>query len=352
MRRGVAGPLGPSHTGGMSPPEPGAAGGGPPALTVAAAARRLGVAPATLRTWARRYGLGPSAHEAGSHRRYTSGDLARLVVMRRLTLEGVPPVDAARTAVESTPDPAEDGAGREGAPVVRVITSPAAEELVSAARSTTALLDARTALTRRPSPAGRDALQQAALDSDAGACTRLVAAACAEHGPVAAWEDLVCPALRVLGRRWEATGVGVDTELLLSAAVLAALRGLPAPERTTSAVVLLAAAEGEASSLPLHVLAAEVAAAGAVPRVLAPGLPREALAAAVRRTGPVALLLHASRPVADGGQLAALPRLRAPARLVLSGPGWDGVRLPEGRTASRAETLAGARDLLGLAAAP
>ena len=31
-----------------------------PALAVAAVARRLGVAPATLRTWDRRYGLGPS----------------------------------------------------------------------------------------------------------------------------------------------------------------------------------------------------------------------------------------------------------------------------------------------------
>ena len=39
-------------------------------LTVAAVARRLGVAPATLRTWDRRYGLGPSSHEAGEHRRY------------------------------------------------------------------------------------------------------------------------------------------------------------------------------------------------------------------------------------------------------------------------------------------
>ena len=37
-----------------------------PALTVAAVARRLGVAPATLRTWDRRYRLGPSAHLAGS----------------------------------------------------------------------------------------------------------------------------------------------------------------------------------------------------------------------------------------------------------------------------------------------
>ncbi|WP_418607771.1 MerR family transcriptional regulator [Georgenia sp. SUBG003] len=40
--------------------------GGAP-LTVAAVAGRLGVAASTLRTWDRRYGLGPSAHEAGAH---------------------------------------------------------------------------------------------------------------------------------------------------------------------------------------------------------------------------------------------------------------------------------------------
>jgi hypothetical protein len=70
-----------------------------PMLTVAAVARRLGVAPSTLRTWDRRYDLGPSAHTAGSHRRYGPTDLARLVVMRRLTLEGVPPAEAARIAL-------------------------------------------------------------------------------------------------------------------------------------------------------------------------------------------------------------------------------------------------------------
>ena len=75
-----------------------------PMLTVAAVARRLGVAPSTLRTWDRRYDLGPSAHTAGSHRRYGPEDLARLVVMRRLTLEGVPPAEAARIALAAPPD--------------------------------------------------------------------------------------------------------------------------------------------------------------------------------------------------------------------------------------------------------
>ena len=61
------------------------------ALTVAAVARRLGVAPATLRTWDRRYGLGPSEHSSGEHRRYSETDLARLTLMRKLVIAGVAP---------------------------------------------------------------------------------------------------------------------------------------------------------------------------------------------------------------------------------------------------------------------
>jgi MerR family transcriptional regulator, light-induced transcriptional regulator len=336
----------------MPPSERRTAGADGPALGVAAVARRLGVAPATLRTWARRYGLEPSAHQAGSHRLYTPEDLARLVVMRRLTLEGVPPVQAARSAAAMVVPSQE---GHEALTVLRPEPGQAAGPGPDVATVTTwaASLPAdRTPLTRRPSPAGRDALQQAALDSDVAACTALVAGACQERGPVAAWDQLVQPALRALGRRWEATGVGVDTEVLLQAAVLAALRDLPVPEPRTSAGVLLAAAEGESSSLPLHVLAAAVSLDGVRPWVLAPGLPREAVAVAVRRTGPVAVLLHADHPVRDAAQLAPLPRLRAPSRLVLSGPGWGGVHLPEGRAAQVAPTMEEARLLLAVATAP
>ena len=62
-------------------------------LTVAAVARRLGVAPATLRTWDRRYGLGPSEHSSGEHRRYSAIDISRLTLMRKLVIAGVSPAE-------------------------------------------------------------------------------------------------------------------------------------------------------------------------------------------------------------------------------------------------------------------
>ncbi|HMA46918.1 MAG TPA: MerR family transcriptional regulator, partial [Frankiaceae bacterium] len=70
------------------PPDPA---DGAPRYTVAAVARRLGIAPATLRTWDRRYGMGPTDHQAGTRRRYSHADVARLELMRRLTVDGVAP---------------------------------------------------------------------------------------------------------------------------------------------------------------------------------------------------------------------------------------------------------------------
>jgi len=67
-------------------------------LTVAAVARRLGVAPATLRTWDRRYGITPTDRTSGGHRRYTPEDVALLDRMRRLVIQGLPPAEAARCA--------------------------------------------------------------------------------------------------------------------------------------------------------------------------------------------------------------------------------------------------------------
>src|SRR5262245_61301382 len=73
-------------------------------LSAGEVARRLGVAVTTVRTWDRRYGLGPARREPGRHRRYGPGDLARLELMRRLIGDGVAPAEAARVA-RTTPAP-------------------------------------------------------------------------------------------------------------------------------------------------------------------------------------------------------------------------------------------------------
>ncbi len=72
--------------------------------SVTAVARVLGIAPATLRTWDRRYGVGPSGRRDGQHRRYTEADLGRLETMRRLLLQGVSTAEAARAATAAGRD--------------------------------------------------------------------------------------------------------------------------------------------------------------------------------------------------------------------------------------------------------
>ncbi|MFD7136969.1 MerR family transcriptional regulator, partial [Streptomyces sp. NPDC059894] len=78
-------------------------------LTTGALARRLGVAPTTLRSWDRRYGIGPAVRADGRHRRWRPQDVAVLEAMCRLTAAGVPPAEAARTAREGARAAREEG---------------------------------------------------------------------------------------------------------------------------------------------------------------------------------------------------------------------------------------------------
>src|SRR5580692_1667210 len=84
-------------------------------FSVGAVARRLGVAPSTLRTWNRRYGIGARELSPGRHRRYTAEDIIRLEHMQKLILRGAAPADAARAALDGGPvaGAADGAAGRE-----------------------------------------------------------------------------------------------------------------------------------------------------------------------------------------------------------------------------------------------
>ncbi|MGW7058572.1 MerR family transcriptional regulator [Streptomyces sp. NPDC054904] len=299
------------------PPPP-----GPPqdlpaaALSTGAVARRLGVSPTTLRSWERRYAIGPARREDGRHRRWTPEDIARLDLMCRLTARGVPPSEAARAALG-------------GAPGASAGTRTAAA--TPGGRGALPLGEVR--------PEGRG-LARAAVRLDAPAVAELLDAALAEHGLVTAWEDIIAPTLHAVGRKWASAGERyIEVEHLLSWHVSAALHRIrPAPGRPGAAPVLLACTPGELHSLPIEALAAALGERGVPVRMFGAALPAEALHDAVRRTGPRAAVLWAqSRTTADRGLAQSVAGIewglrgaRGRSTLLLAGPGWGGTPTPRG----------------------
>jgi len=295
-----------------------------PGLTVAAVARRLGVAPATLRTWDRRYALGPSARSAGSHRRYSSLDVARLDLMRRLVNAGAPPAEAAKAALAAeitAPDSLLDQGP------VDVDLDPLLDDMTGPHGGG----DVIALPTAAPAVRG---LARAAMSLDSIACGQIVRDSLDRRGVVWTWDNLLIPVLIGVGRRWENTGKGVEVEHVLSEAVTAALSGVVS--RLRGAVnprpVILACADDEMHSLPLFAVSAALAERHIAARVLGARVPHDALVSAIRRTGPSVVLVWAYLENERGAEsLADLPVLRPAPTVLAAGPGW-GHDLPEGVT--------------------
>jgi DNA-binding transcriptional MerR regulator len=320
-----------------------------PRLTVSGAARRLGIAPATLRTWDRRYGIGPTGHARGRHRRYSADDMARLELMQRALMQGAAPAEAARFARTSVvlPEPAGDATAAapavpgppEGRPA-----GPAPESPVE--RSPQRGRGGGGATLRMPGAGLRArGLGRAALAMDAVAMHRLVEESIVADGLIATWDGVVRPVMAAVGERWAATGRGVEIEHLLSqclVAVFTARASVAAPQAVRP--VLLAGMPSELHVVPLAVLGALLSECGVDSRSLGAALPAEALAAAVRRTAPAAVVLWSQLPVtADVSVLTGLPVTRPRYRTFVAGPGWNGAEVPPGVGVLRSLVDAGER---------
>ncbi|WP_235912485.1 MerR family transcriptional regulator [Ruania zhangjianzhongii] len=205
-------------------------------LTVAAVAGRLGVAASTLRTWERRYGLGPSARTAGKHRRYDADDVTRLETMRRLTGEGVAPADAARLALGQDPDGADDAVQERNHEETAEVLDPLS-------------------------------LAAAAVEADDARLHRMIARSVGTDEVLTAWQTLVRPALDLVEARDHGDRPGRDPAAALGAALLAVIRTVAEGGGTGGS--LLIHADGD-RHLDAHVLAAELALRGARARVLRP----------------------------------------------------------------------------------
>jgi len=296
-----------------------------PRLTVAAVAHRLGVAPATLRTWDRRYGLGPHEHVEGARRRYSPADLARLHLMRRLVLDGVAPAEAAALAVRG---PAPPGGEHAAVPPSAGEGEPGQEPAAAQPGAGMAAHGGRVLGLPGASAAVRG-LARAALALDDAAARAQIVASVRTSGVAVTWDALLRPVLRALGARWASTGEGVEDEHLLSGAVVAALTEAVPAVVSARRCVLLVSAEDEQHALPLHVLAAALAERGVAARVLGAALPAVALRAAVRRTGPAAVLVWSQlAETAEPAGLAAVPVTRPATAVFAAGPGWAREQLP------------------------
>ena len=261
-------------------------------LTVAAVARRIGVAPATLRTWARRYGLGPSDHEAGEHRKYLPQDLAKLIMMRRLIVAGVSPAEAAEQALSHK-------------------GSLNLEQIVETVHERSDVVDA---------------IVSAAQSLDHNFVEALLRQEISQFGVIDSWHEVMVPVLIIVGDIWAQTGEGIEVEHLLSESITNVLRDFSREIKSpiNPRPVLLASVGEELHTLPLHALTAALAELNIECQVMGARTPLAALSSVVTRSAPPAVFLWAQ--LAKNGDpifFKDIPNVRPAPRVVLGGPGWD-----------------------------
>ncbi len=261
---------------------------GPPAggsWTPGMVAEALGISPVTLRTWAARYGVGPTLRVDGRHRRYSDVDVRRLRHMRRLIGRGVRAREAAAAVFSGVDEVIPDV------------------------------------------PAGRLAheLEQAAEDLQFASIAALLDEALDAIGAAALWTDVLLPVLRGLGDRWVRGDVCFESEWALTSEVSLALqryvtRFTAAPSERG---VLLACCPDERHSLPVEVLRASMAENGIPALYLGQMVPAETLAGLTSKLDPVLVVLWSMSAATADDLLCRRLRGRG-FEVVVAGPGWEG----------------------------
>ena len=271
-------------------------------LTVAAVARRLGVAPATLRTWDRRYGLGPTKHNAGDHRRYSREDLARLTYMRRLVIAGVTPFDAAKRALTQTP---------QISPVLIEQDRMIREDLI-------------------------EVLWRATQSFDDLYIETVIRKELNSSGVVITWEQVLIPLLALAGDEWEQKEKNRNALIAAEHFIVDIVRRmfieqqLKLKEAINERPVLLASVSKERHTLPLSLAAAALAEKKIRCQSLGAEAPVEVIAEVYRKVAPPAIFIWAQIPEnVDDNFIEKLPVLRPAPRIVLAGPGWLGREIPK-----------------------
>ena len=234
-------------------------------LTIEQVSQMLGVPVPTIRSWERRHHVPEVARTPGGHRRYSREQLDALRRMRDLVAQGLRPVDAAAR--------------------VKAETATSAESLIEA------LLQASQAF--KPETIGKilDTAQQA-------------------FGLGRTVDDVLLPALRQIGQRWQAGEADVSHEHLATYAIhgwLSKHHQTRPPPRQLPPIVLCCGPRDD-HTLGLEALGALLAERGVECLLLGARTPAESLVRAVRDTAAAAVILVSHLPA---GRQAAIDALRS-----------------------------------------
>jgi MerR family transcriptional regulator, light-induced transcriptional regulator len=284
-------------------------------LTIAAVARQLGIAPSTLRTWDRRYGMGPSKHKAGTHRKYSAFDLVRLTAMYRLVMAGVSPCDAASKALKIS--------GKSRAIAI--------EKMCNASEDQSELVGL---------------LYRNAMKFDQANIEKLIRGSISKTGVAQTWQSVLVPLLTEVGNEWQRTGFGIEVEHLVSEVIRKILSenigALAKP--INSRPILLACVGDERHSLALTALAAVLAEDKVQCIFLGASTPQSAINLVVIKSAPPVIFLWAQmKESGDYSFVEDLPVIRPAPRVILGGPGWAGASGSAPEKSVMTSDMAGAR---------
>lgn len=257
-----------------------------PFYPVSVVATRLGLPIATLRSWTRRYRIGPASHRAGKRRLYSENDIHCFERMNELVRRGVSPSSAARSVFDA----------------------------------------------ERYSDTDASALLAAAWALDAYACDRHLDHRLRRDGVVDTWDGLIRPTFEALATRQRDGAACLDVEHVLSWSVSRALQRLPLPREADQPVILLSCMPNEAHTLALEALRAALAEHGRATVMLGPHTPISAVFDALSHLSRTAEVVLWAQTQATADARAAAEVVARIGSVMVAGPGWSSTDRQDGVT--------------------
>jgi DNA-binding transcriptional MerR regulator len=252
-------------------------------LRIGELSRRAGVSPELLRAWENRYGLLRPTRSPGGFRLYSTADEERIVRMRAYQNQGLSAAEAARLAIQASPEEYDASRG--------------------------------IVLGGRPLAIALDQFNEQGAHE---AFDRALGALSVES----LLHDLVIPYLRELGERWEAGTASVAQEHFASNFLRGRLLGLARGwGQGAGPLAILACAPGELHDLPLIAFGLALRAHGWRIAYLGPDTPLSSLADTARTLEPKLVVVSATTPQRLSRMREELGALARSAPLALAGAG-------------------------------